>query len=125
MKYPIACVINKYFRWEALGTYNNACETAGIQFIGPYSRTVLGVDIDLEKIRSGNTKYLVREVFNKLYPNYVIPKKIPMPRATNEWFKNWEGPKRNEFKNNLNMQDFTGNQKWLLWILERFLNLYC
>ncbi len=113
--------INKYFRWEALGTYNNACETAGIQFVGPYSRTKLDVKIDLEKIRSGNTKYLVREVFNQLYPNCVIPNKIPMPRATNEWFKNWNGPERKEFYPHCT-DNMTGDQKWMVWILEKFLN---
>ncbi len=35
--------INKYSRREALGTYNNACDCAGIKFIGPYSKTRLSV----------------------------------------------------------------------------------
>lgn len=113
--------INEYFRKEALGTYNNACETAGIKFIGPYSKTKLNIPIDYEKIRNGNTKYIVREVFNKLYPGYVMPPKVPMPRATNEWLRNWNGPVREEFYQNC-ADNLTGDQKWMLWILEKFLN---
>ena len=55
--------VNFYFRQEALGTYRNACETAGIQFVGPYSETYLNEPIDYQRIRSGDTKYLIREAF--------------------------------------------------------------
>ncbi len=113
---------NKYFRGEALGTYNNACELAGIQFAGPFSRTYLDGQIDLERIRSGEGKYLVREAFSTLYPNMEIPPKIPMPRPTSEWLKNWAGPVRAEFYPHCT-DDMTGDQKWLVKALEWFLNI--
>ena len=114
--------INKYFRQEALGTYNNACDTAGLKFVGPYSMTVMDVPIDLERIRSGDTKYIIREAFRKLYPDYTPPEKIPMPRPVNEWFANWEGPKRDEFIPHCT-DGMTGDQKWMVWCAERYLNL--
>ena len=114
--------INKYFRQEALGTYNNACATAGVQFVGPYSLTRLDVPLDYTRIRSGDTKYLVREAFRKLYPSLDLPEKIPMPRPVNEWFKDWRGPSRPEFFPHCT-DNFTGDQKWMVWCLERFLNL--
>ena len=114
--------INKCFRQEALGTYTNACETAGIQFIGPYSETVLAAPIDYKKIRSGQSKYIVREAFAKLFPNVEAPPKTPMPRPMNEWMADYEGPQREEFIPHCTDQ-LTGDQKWMVYCLERFLNL--
>jgi len=50
--------------------------------------------------------------------------KRQMPRPVDEYFANWDGPRRKEFKKDINMSDFSGNQKWLLYCLERFLNIY-
>lgn len=114
--------INKYFRQEALGTYTNACSTAGIKFVGPYSKTYLASPLDYERIRQGNTKYIVREVFRKLYPGVSLPAKIPMPRPMNEWFADWTGPRRDEFLPHCT-DHMTGDQKWMVYALERYLNL--
>ena len=116
------CFINKYFRQEALGTYNNACQTAGIEFVGPYSLTCFNAPLDYERIRSGDTKYIIREAFRKLYPDTEIPQKIPMPRPVNEWFADWDGPVRKEFIPHCT-DEMTGDQKWMVWCLERFLDL--
>ena len=114
--------INKYFRQEALGTYNNACDTAGIKFIGPFSQTVMDCSIDYERIRSGDTKYLIREVFNRLYDGISIPEKIPMPRPVNEWFADWAGPTRPEFIPHCT-DNMSGDQKWMVWCAEKYLDL--
>lgn len=114
--------INKYFRQEALGTYNNACQTAGIEFVGPYSLTYYNAPLDYERIRSGDTKYIIREAFRKLYPDAEIPPKIPMPRPVNEWFADWSGPLRNEFIPHCT-DNMTGDQKWMVWCLERFIDM--
>ena len=57
------------------------------------------------------------------YPDIPVPEKLPMPRPVDMYFKDWEGPKRPEFKPDLDMTKYTGNQKWLLWCLEQFLNM--
>ena len=114
--------INKYYRKESLGSYSNACGTAGIEFVAPYSLTRLDAPLDYQRIRSGDSKYLVREAFRKLYPDLSLPEKIPMPRPVNEWFKCWTGPERAEFFPHCT-DNFTGDQKWMVWCLERFLNL--
>lgn len=114
--------INKYFRQEALGTYINACEAAGIEFVGPYSRTFMDCPIDYKRIRSGETKYIVRELFRILYPEIEMPEKIPMPRPVNEWLANWDGPSRKEFIPHCT-DNMTGDQKWMVWCLERYLNM--
>ena len=114
--------VNKYFRQEALGTYNNACEAAGIEFVGPYSMTYLDGSIDYTRIRSGETKYLIREAFKILYPEETMPIKIPMPRPMDEWLEAWQGPKRQEFIPH-STDNMTGDQKWMVWALEKYLDL--
>ena len=114
--------INTYFRQEALGTYTNACNTAGIEFVGPYSLTYMDCPIDYDRIRSGDTKYIIRELFRDLYPDIELPAKIPMPRPVNEWFAKWEGPTRLEFLPHCT-DNMTGDQKWMVWCLERYLNM--
>jgi len=115
--------IDDVFRHESVGSYFNATQTAGIGVVCPFAETVLGEALDYERIRTGENKYLVREVFNKLYPGWEIPSKIPMPRPMNEWFAGWEGPKRPEFIPHCT-DTMNGDQKWLVWILEKFLNTF-
>lgn len=82
----------------------------------------LAFPLDLQRIRNGEPKYLIRELFSKRYPNLNIPDKIPMPRATEQWLKNYT-PTRKEFKiENINI--LTGDQKWLIYCLETFLNMH-
>ncbi len=114
--------ISNVFIQESVASYINATETAGINLILPYPETILAESIDYSRIRSGENKYLVREVFNRLYKDWAVPSKTPMPRPMNEWFKNWEGPKRNEFWENC-ADGLSGDQKWLIWALETYLNM--
>ena len=88
------------------------------------SQGYLSTDIEKTvRVRNGEPKYLIRELFAKKYPNFPVPNKTPMPRPVDSYFEDWQGPTRSEFKKNLDMEKFTGNQKWQLWCLERFLNL--
>lgn len=107
---------------ESVGSYINASAAAKFGLVVPYANCVLNTPLDYKRIRNGENKYIVREVFNKLYQGFDIPKKTPMPRPTNEWFKDWEGPRRNEFYQNC-IKNMTGDQKWLIWSLEKFLDM--
>ena len=84
----------------------------------------LAAPIDYNRIRNGESKYIIREAFKKLYPDFDIPKKIPMPRPVNEWMNEHyiDGPKREEFIPHCT-DNMTGDQKWMVYCLERFLNL--
>lgn len=106
----------------SLNFYQNACALAGIELYAPYSGTIMGVPLDLERVRRGENKYIVREVFSRLYPGFSIPAKTPMPRPMNEWFRDWKGPTRPEFWPHCT-DGMTGDQKWLVWVLEQYLNL--
>ena len=107
---------------ESYASYENAFETAGVDFIDPYELLKMAKPLDLGRIRNGDTKYLIRDLFRMKYPETTVPIKQPMPRPVDKYFENWEGPKRMEFRNDIDIKKYTGNQKWLMYCLERFLN---
>lgn len=109
---------------ESYGSYSNAFEVASLSYYDPYERLKMAEPLDLKRVRNGESKYLIRDLFKMKYPDIPIPNKVPMPRPVDEYFKNWQGPTRPEFKPNLDMSQFTGNQKWQLYCLEQFLNEY-
>ncbi len=115
--------MDEVYSVESSGSYMNAFETAGIDYIDPYANLEMGEPLDLARIRNGEPKYLIRELFKMKYPNFEVPNKIPMPRPVDFYFADWKGPARVEFKKDIDMKKFTGNQKWQLYCLERFLNL--
>lgn len=114
--------ISHVFIQESVASYINAAELAEVNIVLPYPETYLSQTIDYTRIRAGENKYLVREVFKRLYPDFAIPPKTPMPRPMNEWFKDWSGPKCQEFWPDC-VEGLTGDQKWLVWILEKYLML--
>ena len=83
----------------------------------------MGNPLDLNRVRNGESKYLIRELFSKCYPEIPVPEKTPMPRPVDEYFKNWKGPRRVEFRDDIDMSKLSGNQKWQLYCLEQFLNM--
>ena len=114
--------ISEFFYLESVSSYTNACSLAGIEFVAPYVKMKLDIPLNLNRIRSGDSKYLIRELFKELFPSHVMAPKTPMPRPMSQWLANWEGPKREEFIPN-SIRDLTGDQKWLVYVLEWFLNL--
>ena len=109
---------------ECEGAYDNAFNTAKIAYVDPYASLIMAEPFDLKRIRNGESKYYIRKLFSMKYPEIPVPEKVPMPRPVDEYFKDWEGPTREEFLPNLDMSKFTGNQKWQLYCLEYFLNLF-
>ena len=47
-----------------------------------------------------------------------------MPRPVDMIFKDWDGPKRAEFRKDIPLSHLTGNQKWQLWCAEQFLEQF-
>lgn len=114
--------MDNVFSIESSSSYLNAFKTAGVPYYDPYAILIMAEKLDLERVRNGEPKYLIRNLFAKKYPDIPIPDKIPMPRPVDKIFSNWEGPTRDEFRNDINMNELTGNQKWQLWCAELFLN---
>ena len=112
------------FSIESSSSYWNAFAAADIPYIDPYAHLKMAEPLDLKRVRNGESKYLIRDLFKMKYPDYPVPEKVPMPRPVDEYFENWVGPTRDEFLNELDMKQFTGNQKWQIWCLEFFLNMH-
>lgn len=108
---------------ESYGSYSNAFHVAGLDYFDPYENLKMAEPLDLKRIRSGESKYLIRELFKMRYPEIPVPNKLPMPRPVDAYFADWEGPTRLEFRDDIDMNQYKGNQKWLIWCLEQFLNL--
>jgi len=119
--------VNKFLKFtHGLGiiqAFDNALSSAGVKSIEPYEKLVLDAPLDLARIRKGESKYLLRDIFRQLYPGLAVPEKIPFARPMEHWMKDWTGPQRPEFKGAVDINRFNGEQKWLIYALERFLNL--
>ncbi|MBR1415343.1 MAG: hypothetical protein IJ570_05720 [Prevotella sp.] len=114
--------MDEVFAIESSGSYLNAFGAAWMPYYDPYALLVMADPLDMNRVRNGEPKYLVRALYAMKYPEMEIPFKIPMPRPVDTIFKNWEGPTRPEFRKDIPMQTLTGNQKWQLWCAEQFLN---
>lgn len=116
--------MDEVFSIESSSSYRNAFEVAGLPYYDPYARLIMADPLDMERVRNGEPKYLVRGLYTIKYPELEIPFKIPMPRPVDTIFKNWNGPSRSEFRKDIPMETLTGNQKWQLWCAELFLNMF-
>lgn len=112
--------LNGFEYGVSLGFYTNACMMGGAKFVAPYSRTILGEALDLDRIRKGEGKYIVRELYKEKYPDQSIPEKTPLPRPMTEWLANWEGPQSSEFIRD-HISELTGDQKWYVYALDQFM----
>lgn len=103
--------------------FDNAISLAGCTTFEPYENLVLDERLDFSKIRQGESKYLLRTIFTQLYPDLEIPSKVAFARPMDKWLENWHGPRRPEFRADIDLNQFSGEQKWLLYCLDRFLHL--
>lgn len=103
--------------------FENAIHAGGCSLVAPFERLALDIPLDLQRIRGGEPKYILTEVFRTACPGLDVPAKIPFARPVEQWFGDWPGPTRPEFHADLATGEFSGEQKWQLYCLERFLNL--
>ncbi len=102
--------------------YTNGFSKTGLTYVDPFEKMWMGEPLDIKRIRNGESKYLVRELFKKRFPQLEIPEKLPMSRPADEWLSGWKGPKRPEFIPGC-AAGLTGEQKLLVYSLERFLDI--
>lgn len=116
--------MDEVFSIESSSSYMNAFAAARMPYYDPYARMMMSEPLDMHRVRNGEPKYLVRELFSMIYPELEIPFKIPMPRPVDAIFKEWSGPTRAEFRKDIDTNTLTGNQKWQLWCAELFLDIF-
>ncbi len=114
--------MDEVYSIESEDSYINAFEVAGIKYTDPYVGMKIKGGIDLDRNRGGEPKYLIRELFKFCFNDLPVPNKNPMPRPVDTYFKDWQGPKREEFRTDIPMETLTGNQKYQLYVLEKFLD---
>ncbi|MBN2406070.1 MAG: hypothetical protein JXJ19_00075 [Elusimicrobia bacterium] len=103
------------------GAFFNAVEAAGVTLLNPFEHIYMEGEWDLQRIRNGESKYLLREAFRELFNGMEVPEKIAFARPMDIWLKDWEGPCRPEFLEDIDMSQFSGDQKYLIFSLEYFL----
>lgn len=111
------------FAIESSSSYLNAFAVAGMPYYDPYAKLKMADELDLYRVRHGEPKYLIRGLMAMRYPEIPVPNKVPMPRPVDEYFKSWSGPKHSEFRDDIDMSKYTGNQKWQMYCLEKFLEM--
>lgn len=116
--------MDEVFAIESSGSYLNAFGAAWMPYYDPYAILVMEDPLNMQRVRNGEPKYLIRDLYAIKYPDLEIPFKIPMPRPVDFVFKDWSGPKwKDYFKAAIPMDELTGNQKWQLWCAELFLKM--
>ncbi len=116
-------LMHEYTDIESYASYENAFKAGEMPFLDPYEVLKMAEPLDLIRIRNGESKYMIRALFKMKYPDIPVPDKNPMPRPVDAYFQTWEGPKRPEFRKDIDMNKLTGNQKWQVYCLERFLQM--
>ena len=104
-------------------SFECAIHSAGLALLEPFEQLRYVRPLDLARIRSGDSKYLLKALFRRLYKGMEPPEKIPFARPMDIWLADWAGPARPEFKAGTDWRAFTGDQRWLLYVLEQFLDL--
>jgi Asparagine synthase len=108
---------------KEVGAEGNAVATAvqalGLTPVFPYGDMRYNRRFDVERIVSGDDKYLLKEIFGRLYPNLSPAQKFPLHVPYNQWMMGYQ-PSRKEFKENLKLQPDQGKRNALVYSLERY-----
>lgn len=114
--------LNDIFMSSSGVAYYNSFRNLGMKWLDPYADLKMSEPLDLYRVRNGDSKYLLRELYRMKYPDISVPEKIPMARPMDLWMADWKGPVRDEFLRNC-VEGMTGEQKFNIYSLERFLNV--
>ena len=123
--YGIDCIkfIKEIHCVEQQRAFYNAIDLAGLSFVTPFTKMEPKNSLDIERIVRGESKYLVRCVFKMLYPDMAIAEKIPFTRPMEEWFADGFKLKSDIFLEGVHVNKFSGEQRYLLHCLDRFMEL--
>lgn len=80
-------IYNSIVTDESYASYDNAFYSAYMPFVDPYELLKMDERVDLTKIINGQSKYLIRDLFNLRYPNLPVPEKNLMPRPVDVYLK--------------------------------------
>ena len=78
----VARFMDDVFAIESSSSYLNAFGAAWLPYYDPYARLIMADPLDMERVRGGEPKYLVRGLYALKYPELEIPFKIPFQRRS-------------------------------------------
>lgn len=122
-KFNVQAFLKKIHGEGIIQTFCNPIFCAGLDIVEPYEAMNYTKTLDLDRIRGGESKYVLRELFSDLYRGFEIPEKIPFARPMDQWLRDWTLPKCRVFKQNATFNSFTGDQKWLLYSLNQLIKI--
>ena len=105
-------------------SFHTAIHAGGCDLFEPYEKMRLKHPLDLERIRRGESKYILRRLFSDIFGAEPIPPKIAFARPMDVWLAQYAGPRRPEFRSDLVASTFGGDQRWLLLTLDLFLEQF-
>lgn len=76
---------------ESYSSYENSFAAAKMPYTDPYDHLQLAEPLDLNRIRSGESKYVVRALYRMRYPDLPLPEKNPMPRPVDAYLRIGKG----------------------------------
>lgn len=102
----------------------NPASVAGINLLGPFIPIERGFELNMEEIRSGKEKRILRELFYER-TGLEAPGKQAFTRPVSVW-KQYYGPIVNtdEIREDAYERVSTDNQRWLIYTLDHWLYLY-
>ena len=119
-KFMTVDFINDIYNTESIISYTNAFGLAKMKLFDPYED--LAFNYDIAKIRE-KPKYLIQELFIKQY-NFEPPEKNPMPRPVDFYEELNEYPTSDVFRDDIDYSKLTGQQKWMIYCVDRYIKLF-
>ncbi len=105
-------------------SFENAIGSAGVDIVAPYEAMIHDGELDLDRIRAGEPKYLLQQVFRDLYATSTVPTKIPFARPMDVWMADWDGAVDQPlFRGDVaeHVETMSGDARFLVWCLDRFI----
>jgi hypothetical protein len=102
--------------------FQNAILSADVQICTPYEDIRLGTSLDLARIRRGEPKYLLTKLFEDRFGVSRSPKKIAFARPMDQWMGPWSGPRSHCFREDIDLVELDGEQRWLIQALDIYLH---
>lgn len=103
-------------------TFHHAIESAGLSVVAPFEE-FRPAYLDLERVRTGDPKYIIRQLFEMRYPDMRARQKVPFARPMQDFMNGIDMPTARIFHDQYPWSELTGDQKFLVWSLSRFLSL--
>ena len=113
---PFGKATSKYFC--------SASRSAGIRLLAPFELMDRRFDLNVEDMKNGNEKRVLRELFVERSGIDSVPRKYPLPRPLEVWKQHFGPIVNEEFYPDAYERCLKDEQRWLVYTLDHWLYLY-